>query len=150
MISLHIFFHGCYYLSQVVTQSISYLGVKKYTGLKAALRTETKKVALLASRRHKESADTNLLMPVRFRGNLFQPILLKVTLCCICTRVLFWADHCLTTVSPRPFWNWFGILMHKIQGYRSTKLKMSLGSTAIGHFAEGSFFSRRLGDKKCN
>ena len=50
-------------MSQVVTQGISYLDVKKYTGLKAALRTETKKVALLASRRHKESADTNLLMP---------------------------------------------------------------------------------------
>ena len=56
---------GCYCLSQVVTQGISYLDVKKYTGLKAALRTETKKVALLASRRHKESADTNPLMPDR-------------------------------------------------------------------------------------
>ena len=73
----------------------------------------------------------------------------------------------LTTVWPLcqgPFWNWFGILIHRIQGYWSTKSKMSLGywSTGyrdtdpqnqkcvwdtdprlfLGHFAKVAFFFR--------
>ena len=57
----------------------------------------------------------------------------------------------LTTVWPLcqgPFWNWFGILIHRIQGYWSTKSKMCLGywSTALfGPFCKGRFFFQRAG-----
>ena len=57
-----------------------------------------------------------------------------------------WESHCLTTVwllCQGPFWNWFGILIHRIQGYWSTKSKMSLGywSTAFfWSFCQGRFF----------
>ena len=60
---------------------------------------------------------------------------------------LFWPllDHRLTTVSPRPFWNWFGILILQLknefrililqeQEYWSSKLKMSLGYWSLAFF----------------
>ena len=42
-------------------------------------------------------------------------------LCNSLRNLLF--DHCLTTVWPRPFWNWFGILLHKVQGILLHKIK---------------------------
>ena len=65
-----------------------------------------------------------------------------------------WESHCLTTVWPLcqgPFLNWFGILIHRIQGYWSTGSRDTDPQNQkwvwdtdprpfFGHFAKVTFF----------